>query len=192
LTDATKPRLHIIICSTRPTRVGPAVANWFHGFAVEHGKFDAALVDLAEVNLPVFNEPEHPRFHRYQHDYTKNWSASVASAEAFAFVTPEYNYGPPPSLLNALNYLYVEWNYKPACFVSYGGAGGGVRAVQVEKLTLTAMKMVPLVESVMIPMVTQQIDANKKFSPTDAQTKAAQAMLDELLRWTAALKPLRT
>ena len=63
-------------------------------------------------------------------------SASVAAADAFVIVTPEYNYGPPPSLINAFDYVYKEWNYKAAGFVSYGGVSGGLRAVQMEKQTL--------------------------------------------------------
>jgi NAD(P)H-dependent FMN reductase len=185
------PKLHVVICSTRPNRVGPSVAAWIHGFALEHGKFNVELIDLANFDLPVFDEPEHPRLKKYQHEHTKKWSASVEAADAFVFVTPEYNFGPPPSLLNALNYLYVEWNYKPATFVSYGGISGGLRAVQMEKQTLSALKMVAVLESVTIPMVAQQLDANRKFTPTDAQSRSATAMLDELLRWANALKVLR-
>ena len=73
-------------------------------------------------------------------------------------VTPEYNYGPPPSLLNALDYVYKEWNYKSAAFVSYGGVSGGLRAVQIEKHTLTTLKMVPIVEAVTIQMVAQHMN----------------------------------
>ena len=185
------PKLHIVICSTRPGRVGPSVAAWIHEFALQHGKFEVSLVDLADFNLPVFNEPEHPRLKKYHHEHTKQWSTIVESADAFVFVTPEYNYGPPPALLNALNYLFMEWNYKAAGFVSYGGAGAGLRAVQMEKLTLTTLKMMPILEAVGISMVAQHLDANKKFTPTEFHTKSATAMLDELLRWTNALKALR-
>src|SRR5437588_355270 len=98
-------KLHNILCSTRPGRQGPAIADWFQEFARQHGKFEAELVDLAPVALPLFDEPKHPRFQKYQNEHTKKWSASVAAADAFVFVTPEYNFGPPPSLLNALNFL---------------------------------------------------------------------------------------
>jgi NAD(P)H-dependent FMN reductase len=183
-------KLHTVICSTRPNRIGPAVATWFHEIAAAHGKFDASLVDLKEFELPVFDEPEHPRLQHYVHEHTKRWAASVSAADAFVFVTPEYNFGPPPSLLNALNYLYLEWNYKPAGFVSYGGASGGYRSVQVEKLTLTTLKVVPLTEAVAIPMAWNSV-ADGKFTAAEGQAKAATVMLDELSRWTEALKPLR-
>jgi NAD(P)H-dependent FMN reductase len=185
-------RLHIILGSTRPGRVGATVARWFHDSAIEHGRFDPVeLVDLAEFGLPVYDEPRHPVLQQYEHEHTRRWSASVAAADAFVFVTPEYNYGPAPALLNALDYVYKEWNYKPAAFVSYGGMSGGIRAVQVTKQTLTTLKMVPLVEAVVVQMVAQQLDEDKQFKPSEVHVSSAKTMLDELLRWAEALKPLR-
>lgn len=186
-----KPRLHTVICSTRPGRAGAAVAAWFHGIAREHGGFDAHLVDLAEFALPVYDEPRHPRLAQYEHTHTKRWSVSVAAADAFVFVTPEYNYGPPPSLLNALNYVYQEWNYKPAGFVSYGGISGGIRAVMAAKMTLTTLKMVPILEGVPIPGIAQHVK-DGVFTPTEIVRSSAPLMLDELARWAKALNPLRT
>ncbi len=184
-------RLHIVTCSTRPTRVGPSVAAWFVERAREHGRFEIVPIDLAEVALPLLDEPEHPAKRDYRHEHTRRWSASVASADAFVFVTPEYNYGPPPSLINALDYLYHEWHYKPAGFVSYGGISGGLRAVQVEKLTLTTLKVMPLPDQVSVPFVQKQLDEQRRFTASDAQTRAAAGMLDELHRWAQALKPMR-
>src|SRR5690625_7507680 len=89
-------KLQVIICSTRPGRVGPSVAKWFADFAAKHEEFDTTLVDLADFNLPVYDEPQHPRLQDYQHEHTKRWSASVAAADAYVFVTPEYNCCPPP------------------------------------------------------------------------------------------------
>jgi NAD(P)H-dependent FMN reductase len=184
-------RLHITTCSTRPGRVGPSVASWFYELAMQHGKFDSHLLDLAEFNLPVYDEPEHPVKQNYQHEHTKKWAASVAAADAYVFVTPEYNFGPPPSLLNALNYVYKEWNYKPAAMVSYGGVSGGMRAVQVEKITLTTLKIMPMVEAVVIQNVSQHLDQSKKFTPNEHHVKSAGVLLDELHKWAVALKTLR-
>lgn len=184
-------KLNIVVCSTRPGRVGPSLGRWFHDLAQAHGGFEVELVDLADFDLPVFDEPHHPRLRDYQHAHTLAWSASVDAADAFVFVTPEYNFGPPPSFVNALNYLFFEWNHKVAGFVSYGGASGGLRAVQMEKLALTSVKIMPLPETVAIPMVGQQLDAERVFTATEAQAKAAGAMLTELARWAGALKPLR-
>ncbi len=185
------PKLHVIICSTRPGRRGPAIAHWFHQLSVEHGKFDAVLVDLAEINLPMFDEPEHPVLQHYRHDHTKRWAASVNSADAYVFVTPEYNFGPPPPLVNALNYVYKEWNYKPAGIVSYGGVSGGVRSALVEKITLTTLKMMPMVESVSVQNIATRIDANNKFLPDEHHLHGAESLLNELYKWAQALKTMR-
>lgn len=186
-----KPTLHVIICSTRPGRVGPSVARWFDGFAREHGRFDVKLVDLADFNLPVYDEPVHPAMQDYKHEHTKKWSKSVASADAYAFVMPEYNFSPTPALVNALDYVYKEWNYKPCGIVSYGGVSGGLRAAQAVKLQLTTLKMMPMFESVMVPMVARQIDDSGKFQSNELIDKSATNLLDELLYWTNGLKAMR-
>lgn len=183
--------LHTIIASTRPARIGPAVAEWFHERALEHGRFEARLVDLADFALPVFDEPRHPRLQQYEHEHTRAWAASVAAADAFVFVIPEYNHGPPPALINALDYVYREWNEKPCGFVSYGGASGGVRAVQTTKLTVTTLKMMPMVESISVPMVNDYLDDTGRFAGHEPLLEAAQQLLDALHRWATALKPMR-
>ncbi|UFN50142.1 NAD(P)H-dependent oxidoreductase [Roseomonas sp. OT10] len=184
-------KLNIVIASTRPGRIGPKVADWFDGYARAHGGFDPVLVDLATFDLPVYDEPKHPRMQQYQHAHTKAWSESVASADAFVFVTPEYNFFPPPSLVNALNYVYSEWNYKPAGFVSYGGASGGLRSVQAAKLLVTTLKMMPMVEGVMVPMVAKAIGEDGRMQSNPLIDDSATSMLDEMLRWAEALKPMR-
>jgi NAD(P)H-dependent FMN reductase len=183
-------KLHVIIASTRPGRIGLPIGNWFLERAKAHGKFEVALVDLKEVNLPLLDEPKHPKLGQYEHAHTKAWSATVKAGDAFVFVTPEYNFSVAPALLNALDYLYTEWNYKPAAFVSYGGISGGLRAVQMAKQTLTTLNMMPIVEAVALPFGGKQIEGGV-FVGTEANDKAASAMLDELLRWAEALAPMR-
>ena len=185
------PTLTIVVASTRDGRAGLAVAEWFLTRAQAHGKFAAELVDLKQVNLPLLDEPEHPRLQKYQHEHTKRWSALVQRSDAFVFVTPEYNFGPAPALLNALDYVYHEWNYKAAAFVSYGGVSGGTRAVQATKLVVTTLKMVPLVEAVVIPFFAKRVE-NAVFTSDDALDTSASVVLDELLRWNGALKILRS
>lgn len=184
-------KLQIIICSTRPGRVGPSVAKWFAEFAAKYEGFETTLVDLANFNLPVYDEPNHPVLQNYQHEHTKKWSVSVSQADAYVFVTPEYNYCPPPSFVNALNYVYNEWNYKPCGFVSYGGLSGGMRAVQVEKQLVTTLKMMPMVEGVAVPMVATLLDDAQVFTSNSHIDNSAQTMLSELHKWAVALKPMR-
>ncbi len=187
----SRPTLQIIIASTRPGRVGPAVADWFAAVAVEHGAFDVEVVDLAEVNLPMLDEPRHPRLGDYEHQHTKDWSATISRGDAFVFVLPEYNYSYNAALKNAIDYLHNEWHHKPVGFVSYGGIAAGTRAVQALKQVVTTLRMVPVFESVNIPFVTQFLNGDKVFVPNEVLGAAAVAMLDELARWTAVLSGMR-
>lgn len=183
--------LKIIIASTRPGRKGPALANWIFEVAKKHAEFSVELLDLAEVNLPFLDEANHPRMQKYEKEHTKKWSATISNADAFIFVTPEYNFGYPATLKNALDFLYNEWNYKPVGFVSYGGLSGGTRSVQAIKQVVTAMKMVPLVEGVNIPFFTKHIDEQNIFNADEPIQKSAEEMLAELLKWTEALQQIR-
>jgi NAD(P)H-dependent FMN reductase len=188
----TKPTLQIIIGSTRPGRVGPSVAAWIHDRAVKHGGFEVELIDLAEVNLPIFDEPKHPRFGEYVHQHTRDWSATISRGDAYIFVIPEYNYGFNAAIKNAIDYLNREWQYKPLGFVTYGGVAAGTRAMQMLKQVVSALKMVPVTDAVNIPFVQQFLNADRELQPNEVMEGAATAMLDELERWTTAMQPLRT
>lgn len=184
--------LGIIVASVREGRVGRPIADWITSVAVGHDRFTPTLLDLREVGLPLLEEPAHPRLQRYASESTRRWSAQVAARDAFVFVTPEYNFGSPPALVNALDHLYAEWHYKPVGFVSYGGVSGGLRSVQMTKAIVTALRMMPLPEAVVLPSVASLVDvAAGTFAATDGHAKAARTMLDELARWTDALKALR-
>jgi NAD(P)H-dependent FMN reductase len=185
------PILQIVIASTRPGRVGPSVARWVQERAVSRGGFTVELVDLAEVNLPMFDEPKHPRFGEYVHDHTRAWSATVERADAYIFVLPEYNHGFNAALKNALDYLSAEWQYKPAGLVSYGGVAAGTRAVQMLKPVISALKMVPLTESVNVPFVHSLLDAEGNLRPNDVMEVSVAGLLAELARWADALRELR-
>lgn len=183
--------LKIILASTRPGRKGPLMASWIYEMAIMYEGFEVSLLDLAIINLPFFDEPLHPRLKQYEHEHTKNWSNLIDSADAFVIVTPEYNYGYPAPLKNALDFLYNEWNYKPVAFVSYGGQAGGTRSVQMLKQVVTAQRMMPIPESVHLPFFTNYINEQDGFVPDDTIRKAADTMFAELLKWTAALKNMR-
>jgi NAD(P)H-dependent FMN reductase len=186
------PDLTIIIASTRPGRAGLPIGTWFAERARAHGVFDVSVADLAAVDLPMFDEPEHPRLRRYRNAHTKGWSATVGAADAFVFVTPEYNHGYPASLKNAIDYLSEEWAYKPVGFVSYGGVAGGTRAVQQLKPVVGALRMHPVVDAVHIPFVAQFLDENGALQANEVMQEAVVTMLDELELAEAALRPLRT
>ena len=183
--------LKIIIGSTRPGRAASPVAEWFRELAVRHAGFDIDLVDLAEVGLPLFDEPENPRHGRYVHEHTKRWSQIVAAGDAFVFVVPEYNHGYNAATKNALDYLHGEWRNKPVGFVSYGGISAGTRAGAMLIQVVTSLGMIPAVTSVSIPLIRRMITSEGTFSANRILEDGGTAMLDELARWTADLKSVR-
>jgi NAD(P)H-dependent FMN reductase len=185
------PRLTIVIASTRPGRAGLAMGEWFAARARAQGAFDVSVVDLARLDLPLLDEPDHPRLRQYTHGHTKEWSATAVASDAFVFVTPEYNAGYPATLKNAIDYLHHEWLYKPVGFVSYGGVAAGTRAVQQLKQVVTTLRMVAIVETVAVPFFRQFIDEEGRVQANDVMEQAATAMLDELARVEAATRGLR-
>lgn len=182
-------KLNIIVCSTRPGRVGLPVARWFESAVKKDSRFEPNFVDLAEIKLPIFDEPQHPALQQYSHAHTKAWAKIVAEADAYAFVLPEYDYFPPASVINALTYLVKEWSYKAAGIVSYGGVSGGLRSAQALKLMLTALRMMPLPEGVPIPFAGKQLE-DGAFVSNELIDASVTTMLNELAKWTGALASL--
>jgi NAD(P)H-dependent FMN reductase len=188
MTDA--PLLQIVIGSTRPGRAGEPVARWIEPIALAHGGFRVEIVDLAEVGLPFMDEPHHPFLREYVHQHTRDWSERVSHADAFVFVTPEYNYGISAPLKNALDFLFSEWHYKPVGVVSYGGVSGGTRGVQMLKQVLDSLRLYPVAHNVYIPFI-QNLIHDGIFQPDGVTNDAAGKMLNEVARLEEALRPLR-
>ena len=184
-------KLLVIVGSTRPGRVGRPVADWFVQQVEQHRGFEVDLADLADIDLPLFDEPQHPAKQTYTHQHTKDWSARVDAADAVVFVMPEYNHSYNAALKNAIDYLHREWAYKPVGLISYGGVSGGLRAVQAIKPVLQALRMVPVAEAITIPMVSEMM-RDGVFEPTQIVANSAKLMLDELVKLGGALAPLRT
>ncbi len=186
----SKPKLLIVVASTRPGRVGRPVADWFRQIAAEHSGFEVEEADLADLDLPLLDEPNHPRLQQYTQQHTRAWSATVGAADAFVFVTPEYNHSYPASLKNAVDYLHQEWRHKPLGFVSYGGIAAGTRSVQAFKLVASALMMYVANNLVNIAFVHSKIKDGAFVEDKDVRA-AADAMLDELLELNGALSGLR-
>jgi NAD(P)H-dependent FMN reductase len=127
-----KPKIAIVISSTRPGRICKEISQWVMGVMERDERLDLSFIDLLEINLPFLDEPTMPALGQYQHEHTKVWSALVKSYDGFVFVLPQYNWGYPAPLKNALDYLYVEWADKPASIVTYGNHGGGKAALQLQ------------------------------------------------------------
>lgn len=184
-------KLKIITSTVRPSRKGPIVAKWIYDLAKKNEKFDVELLDLAEINLPMMNEATHPRFKKYEHEHTKWWSSKIDEADAFIFVTAEYDYNYPAPLRNALEYLYQEWNYKAAAIVSYGGVSAGTRAANSLKSDLSTFMMVPIHEAVNFPFFEKIINEHNELEANEISHQAADTMFKQLIRWTKGLKTIR-
>jgi NAD(P)H-dependent FMN reductase len=184
-------KVKVISSTVRPGRKGPVVARWITEQANKHG-FQAELLDLGEVNLPLMNEAVHPRLKQYEHEHSKKWSAKIEEAEAFIFVSAEYDFSYPAPLKNALEYLLHEWAYKAAGLVTYsGGPFAGVRSVFGLRTDLMSLKIPSLTETVHIPTVDQFINDEGVFTPSEQQLAAVKTMLTQLHRWTKGMKIIK-
>ncbi len=185
----TPLKLAVIIASSRPQRVGPAVAEWVFAATAdrEHAAYD--LIDVAEQDLPNLDEGQPAAAQHYTKDHTKAWSEKIAGYDAFIFVTPEYNRGIPGQLKNALDFLYAEWNDKAAGIVCYGSSGG-LRAAEQLKQILGELQIATVRAQVSVSIFDDMQDYTV-MTPRDFQARNVQTLLDQTERWAGALKTLR-
>lgn len=184
-------KVKIILGSTRPGRIVPIVGKWVEDLAREQNGFDVEVVDLKEIDLPLLDEAGHPRAQAYEHEHTKKWAAKIAEADAFVFLTPEYNSFPSAALVNAIQALAVEWERKVAAVVSYGGVSGGMRAAQELRQLLVNMNVMALPQSVPVPFVFNFIGDDGVLRPEQPVVDGLKGMFGELSVWGEALKPAR-
>jgi NAD(P)H-dependent FMN reductase len=182
-------KVAIILGSTRPGRNGEAVAAWVHELASRRNDAEFALLDVAEFNLPLLDEPVPPSQGQYSKEHTKHWARTIASFDAYVFVTPEYNHGTSGALKNAIDYLYAEWNNKAAGFVSYGSAGG-VRAVEHLRLVMAELQIATVRAQVALSLFTD-FENFSTFKPAARHDSAMKAMLDQLVAWGTAMRTVR-
>lgn len=182
-------KIAIVVGSTRPGRKSEAVARWVFEIAAKRGDAAFEIVDLKDFDLPLFDEPMSPARGQYTRPHTLAWSAKISQFDGFVFVTPEYNHAPPAALKNALDYLYREWNHKAAAFVSYGGAGG-VRAVEQLRLVMAELQIADVRAEVNLSLATD-FEHYTTFKPAATHERRVHAMLDQVIAWSGALKPLR-
>ena len=144
-TMAPAKSIVIITGSTRTPRVGPHVAEFvkqtIQGKASLEG-VDISAVDLAEFKLPVYDEPAVPAMipepDKYTHEHSRRWAQEIARHDGYVLVSPEYNYGMPGGVKNAIDYLFHPWKGKPIAIVTYGISGGKTSSEQLEH-TLSRM-----------------------------------------------------
>ena len=187
--------ISVILGSTREGRFGEKPAKWILEHLGKRAGVEARLLDLRDFPMPFFDQPfslSTPGHPVVQNEVVQRWTAAIARSDGFVFVTPEYNYGPPAVLKNAIDWVYPEWNRKAAACVSYGAAVGA-RSVQQLRETMIEVQLAPVRRSVHLPVSTLWAhfkggDVAAALVESDA---AADAMIDDLLWWTTALKTAR-
>lgn len=179
----------IIVGSTRPRRKAREVADWIHGLAVEREDASFEVVDIADYDLPLLDEPTPPIAGQYSQPHTKRWAAKIASFDAYIFVTPEYNHSTSAALKNAIDYLHAEWGNKAAALVGYG-FDGATRAIEHLRLILAEVKVADVRTPVTLRFG-EDFAGYATLTPRASQRQAVQAMLDDLLSWGRALRTLR-
>jgi NAD(P)H-dependent FMN reductase len=182
-------RIGIVVGSTRAARFADRPAAWLLELARQRAGVAFELVDLRDYPLPLFDEPKSPFREPSKHEVAVRWARKVAELDAFVFVTGEYNHSIPASLKNALDYVYAEWNRKPAAFVAYGNAGGA-RGVEQLRLILVELQVAPLRSAVHIgrPEFIELLLHGKTFADFPHLEQAATAMLDDVIWWGRTLR----
>jgi NAD(P)H-dependent FMN reductase len=183
-------RVGVVIGSTRPTRICPGIAEWFRDAVEGDSPLHYELVDLAQIDLPLLDEPLMAALGNYTHEHTRAWSRTVTSFDGFVFVFPQYNWGYPAPLKNALDYLYAEWRDKPVSFATYGNRGGNQAAGQFQQI-LQGLHMHQLADH--LELVVTRDDLDEGWQPVDleatlrpflATTRAIDAQMSEALSAT--------
>ena len=163
----SRERVAVIIGSTRPARICPGIARWVLRAMQEESPLTYELIDLAAINLPFLDEPRKAALGEYQHEHTRAWSRLVSSYDGFIFVFPQYNWGYPAPLKNALDFLYREWAGKPVSYVTYGTRGGSKGAEQIRGV-LQGLKMRELGTHLEVFITDDDVDEDWQVRDLDA------------------------
>lgn len=183
-------KIGIVVGSTRPGRKAEAVAKWVHEIAQKRGDAAYEIVDIATFGLPLLDEPAPPSMGKnYTKDHTKAWSKKIDELDGFVFVTPEYNHSTSGALKNAIDYLYLEWNDKACGFVGYGSVNGA-RAIEHLRGIASELQLAHVRAQVGLSLFTD-FENFSTFKPGAHHEKTVGAMLDQLVKWTKAMKTTR-
>ena len=188
----TKPRIGIVISTTRAARFADKPTNWLKSIAEARDDIEVEIVDLRDYPMPFFEAAMSPGYVPVEHPVAQAWAKTMASLDGYIFITAEYNHSISGVLKNALDHAYPEYSKKPAAFLGYGGVGGA-RAVQQLRLILAELQVATLKFAVhinaneMLPLMKDE----KDFADFPYLGDAAKLMLDDLAWWAGALKSAR-
>lgn len=178
-------KIQVILGSTRQGRAGEKVANWVMAELSKIPGAEFELLDLRDYVLPHFDEPVSPMASggKFTNEVARRWGAKLAEGKGYVIITPEYNHGYPGVLKNALDYAYNEWHGKPVAFVSYGGSAGGSRAVQQLRQVVIEMQMIPIRDSVLIPLIWTAFNEQGELTHAESHTKSLNAVVQKILSY---------
>lgn len=182
-------KIAIVTGSIRPGRQSPAVASWVKSLADQRTDAEFEIVDIADFDLPVWDEAMPPAYGPGAKAHSKAWSARMNEFDGYVFIVSEYNHSITGALKNALDYLGPELNDKAAGFVSYGSAGGA-RAVEHLRGILSEMQVAHVRNSALLSLFTD-FENFSALAPTEPATAAVGPMLDQLVVWTKAMESVR-
>lgn len=182
-------KIGIITGSTRPGRVNLQVAEWVKHIADKRSDVTFEIVDIADYQLPLYDEAIPAAYGQYAHEHTKKWAAKIGSLDGFIFVTPEYNHSFSGALKNAIDFIYGEWNNKAAGFVSYG-SGGGIRAVEQLRQIMSEIQIADVRAQVFMSLFSD-FENFSVFKPDHRHEASLETVLDQVISWSKALKSVR-
>ncbi|MFD7295071.1 NADPH-dependent FMN reductase [Streptomyces sp. NPDC059897] len=191
MSDTTPLRVAVLVGSTRDGRFAPVVTRWLAGQLGRRGDLRTDVVDLTETPLPdvlpAFGEEPAPEVL----EALARVSPRLAAADAFVFVTPEYNHSFPAALKNAIDWHNQEWHGKPIAFVSYGGLAGGLRAVEQLRVVMAELNATTVRNTVSFHNAWGAFDADGRVDDPAVEA-AAKSMLDQLTWWAHALRDAKS
>ncbi len=161
LKSKLKPNIGIIVGTNRPNRIGYGIAEWLLN-AMQNERLNLSLIDLAEINLPFLDEPDIPAHGHYQKTHTKAWSQVISSCDGFVLLFPQYNWGYPAVLKNALDFLYKEWTGKPVSIICYGNHGGFQGALAM-RLVTQGLRMHNMATNIPLDIEDEMFDEHGQF-----------------------------
>lgn len=182
-------KIAIVTGSIRPGRQSLDVANWVASLANERDDASFEVVDIADFELPVWDEAMSPSFGPGEKAHSRAWSQKIAEYDGYVFIVSEYNHSITGALKNALDYLGPELNNKAAGFVSYGSAGGA-RAVEHLRSILSELQVAHVRNATLLSLFTD-FENFSILAPTEPATATVGPMLDQLVVWTKALEAVR-
>lgn len=187
----TKPRIAVIIGSTRDSRFGAKPAEWILDKARARGDWEVELVDLKSFDLPLFNEMASNAWMPSADPRATAWQQKINGFDGYIFVTPEYNRSIPAALKNALDQAYVDWNHKAYGIVSYGSVGGTraaehLRTIGIELQMASTRAAVHIGGSDFFTVHPLGGNPQPMSAIESSIGPSAKAMLDDLNWWTRA------